>query len=132
MTYVQTTRSDREFTDLPIDNVGAYPQSFSILFNNLTYHFRLYVCVSGDLSPEPTAMLHLPGSGEAYMVVRVEIEQADGVRRSIFLRKIIPGLEYETGDIVLRFDTCRVAVQNLNGFGDFGSRVSGGMAARWA
>lgn len=130
MTYVRTTLSSREFIPLPIDNTRGFPQSFPLVFNGTTYHFWLYVNVAAERLADTTDPLSLPGR-DAHMVVRVQVELEDGTRSTIFMRKIIPGLEYETESIVLSFDKCEVYARNLGGVGDFGSNVKGGIAARW-
>lgn len=66
------------------------------------------------------------------MVLHVEREASDGSRETIFLRKVVPELEYEAEGIALIFPQQRVARANLNGRGDFGSQVIGGIAPRWA
>jgi hypothetical protein len=76
-------------------------------------------------------VLDLP-SPEACLVVHVLVELADTTQQSIFLRKVVPDLEYKVENIALLFPQQRVAVSNLNGVGDFGSQVIGGIAARWA
>ncbi len=77
----------------------------------------------------PVRNLDLP---QAYLVVRVDQSMPDGSSVLLFLRKVVPELEYEAGTIALIFPTQSVAVQNLNGQGSFGSQVTGGIAARWA
>ena len=71
-------------------------------------------------------------SPQAYLVVRVDQDMPDGSSVLLFLRKVVPELEYEAGTIALIFPTQSVAVQNLNGQGSFGSQVTGGIAPRWA
>jgi hypothetical protein len=56
----------------------------------------------------------------------------EGEQQPIFNRKVIPTLKYEAGDIALNFPQQRIALQNLNGQGNFGSKVTGGIASRWA
>jgi hypothetical protein len=75
-------------------------------------------------------VLDLP-SPEACLVVHVMVELPDATQHPIFLRKVVPGLEYEVENIALLFPQQRVAVSNLNGVGDFGSQVIGGIATRW-
>jgi hypothetical protein len=46
----------------------------------------------------------------------------------VFLRKVVPTLEYRAGALALTFPTQVVARRNLNNPGTFGSRVVGGVA----
>jgi hypothetical protein len=125
------TASGRDYAPLPLDATRGFPQSFPMLFGGRTYYFGLYVNVAAERLGDPEGVLELPAQ-EAFLVVRVEREEAGGGRETIFLRKVVPGLEYECGDIALVFPAQRVARRNLNGQGDFGSAVAGGIAARWA
>jgi hypothetical protein len=75
-------------------------------------------------------VLDLPSS-DAHLVMKVETAFPDGTLDTVFLRKIISGFEYEVENIALLFTQQRVAVNNLNGQGDFGSLVAGGIASRW-
>lgn len=122
---------ERTYTPLPIDVSQGFPQSFPLLFANRNYRFRLYVNAPTSLVKDKTRVLDLP-SPEAFLVVQVELDLSAGIRQPIFLRKVVPGLEYEADNIVLTFPQQRVAVQNLNGQGDFGSQVAGAIALRWA
>ena len=53
-----------------------------------------------------------------------------GSRTVFFQRKLVPNLEYESGDLAFVFRRIRVARRNLNGFGSFGSDIVGGVAQR--
>jgi hypothetical protein len=127
-----TATYGRVYEPLPIVAGRGFPQSFPFLFNGRTYYFSLYVNVAADSLNEQTSFLTLP-STEAFMVVRVEREAAAGGagRETIFLRKVVPSVEYLVENIALVFETQRVARQNLNGQGEFGSQVTGGIAPRW-
>jgi hypothetical protein len=125
------TASGRTYTPLPLDPTRGFPQSFPVLFGGTAYHFGLHVNVAAERLGTPDELLELPGR-DAFLVVRVEREAAGGERETILLRKVVPGLEYECGDIALVFRAQRVARRNLNGQGDFGSTVTGGIASRWA
>lgn len=67
----------------------------------------------------------------AFLVAKVEIGLSESERYPIFNRKVVPSLEYLAGDIALFFPQQRIALQNLNGQGNFGSQVTGGIAPRW-
>ena len=126
-----TAKSGRQFTSLPIDNARGFPQSFPFLFGGRTYHFRLYANIAAALLNDKTNFIELPAP-EAFLVVQVEREIAAGARETIFLRKVVPELEYETENIALIFPRQLVARNNLNGRGNLGSQISGGIAKRWA
>lgn len=123
--------SGRTYTPLPIDAGRGFPQSFPLLFGNRNYRFRLYVNAPASQVKDRSLILDLP-TPEAFLVVQVELDIAADISQVIFLRKVVPGLEYEASDIALTFSQQRVAVQNLNGQGSFGSQVTGAIALRWA
>jgi hypothetical protein len=123
--------SGRTYTQLPIDGGRGFPQSFPLVFEGRTYQFRIYVNVATSVVTDKKAVLDLP-SPEAFLVVQVEVELPDATRQPIFLRKVVTDLEYEAENIALIFPQQRVAVNNLNGQGDFGSQVVGGITRRWA
>ena len=134
-----TAKSGREYALLPIDNERGFPQSFPLLFGGRTYYFRLYANVAADLLDEKATFLKLTDNNRAFLVVRVQREDTDGSRQTIFLRKVVPDLEYEAEDIMLTFESqhiavenLNIAVENLNGQGNLGSQVFGGIALRWA
>jgi len=128
---VEAGKSGRQFAPLPIDNTLGFPQSFAFLFGSQIYHFKLYVNIAAELLTAKRDSIELP-SQTAFLVVRVDRELGDGTRQTIFLRKVVPELEYEAENIVLSFPRQLVARNNLNGQGDFGSQVTGGIAPRWA
>jgi hypothetical protein len=123
--------SGRTFTPLPIDSNRGFPQAFPVLFAGQTYRFRLYVNAPASLLEDRALVLDLPAL-EALLVVQVELESSAGILQPIFLRKVLPELEYEAAGIALNFPQQRVALQNLNGQGNFGSQVTGGIGPRWA
>jgi hypothetical protein len=123
--------SGRTYTPLPIDRRRGFPQSFPLVFASRNYRFRLYVNAPASLVKDKTLVLDLP-SPEAFLVVQVDLDLQGGISQPIFLRKVVPGMEYESENIALIFPQQRVAVQNLNGQGSFGSQVAGGITLRWA
>jgi hypothetical protein len=149
-----TGNSGHVYAPLPIDGNLGFPQAFPLVFGGRTYRFRLYVNIAPFFTADSAAILDLPqpdagpfrvqGDGtlaplvfdipvpQAFLVVRVDQDQPGGTTRLIFLRKVVPNLEYQAGDIALTFTQLRVAVKNLNGQGAFGSLVIGGIAPRWA
>lgn len=126
-----TVAATRNFTPLPIDETRGFPQTFPLLFDGRTYHFRLYANVAAARLNESGSLIELTAE-DAFLVVQVELEAGGGGRETIFRRKVVPGLEYEVENIVLVFTGQRVARGNLNGQGEYGSQVVGGIARRWA
>lgn len=126
-----TFATARNFTPLPIDETRGFPQTFPLLFDGRTYHFRLYANIAAARLSGAASVIELP-SEDAFLVVQVDVETVGGGRETIFRRKVAPGLEYEFDNIVLVFTEQRVARGNLNGQGEFGSQVVGGIARRWA
>lgn len=116
---------------LPIDNQAGFPQSFSTVFEGTIYHFTLYVNLPLSALAEGADFFELPGD-DVHLVARVEVEAGDGERRTLFLRKVVPGLVYETGEITLEFPRQKIARDNLNGRGEAGSEVVGRIGRRWA
>jgi|SRR6516162_5124022 hypothetical protein len=122
-----TGPSGRVYDPLPIDNTAGLPQQFPLALNGVNYQFQLYVDVpEAALGPIDEVMV-LPDP-QRFMVARVDILAADGTTQTIFLRKVVPSLEYNVRGIALYFPTQLVARRNLNGVGSFGSNIVGGVA----
>lgn len=125
-----TTATRHAFHRLPINADEGFPQAFLLVVGEVTYRFALHANVAEELLPDQNAVLDLgPGSAGRFMVVAVAREDPGG-ETALLRRKIISGLRYRAGDLVLTFPTLRVAVRNLNGVGACGSEVVGGVAAR--
>jgi len=129
---LSSAASGRSYTLLPIDATKGFPQGFSFVFDSVTYFFSLYVDIDAALLTDQSVDLFQLPSKAAFLVGRVDRENPDSTRSTIFLRKLVPELEYEAEDIALFFPQQTVARQNLNGQGEFGSVVMGGIAPRWA
>jgi len=122
-----TGTSGRIYDPLPIDNTAGFPQRFPFLLNGVRYQFALYVNVpEAALGPIDELMV-LPDA-QRFLVVRVDVLAADGGQQTVFLRKVVPSLEYRAGVLALTFPTHIVARRNLNNVGNFGSNVVGGVA----
>jgi hypothetical protein len=123
------------FQRLPVDADEGFPQAFLLLVDGTTYRITLYVNAPEEDLPEPGAVgatvldLGARGPQRAFMVVAVARQDPSG-ETPLLRTRIVPGLEYRAGDIVLTFRTLRVAVRNLNAAGAFGSDVVGGVAVR--
>lgn len=127
----QVAKSWRSYTPLPIDGARGFPQSFPFSFDGQSYRFGLYFNVAARLLDGRPDFIETP-SEEAFLVVRVDRDLPDATSETIFLRKVVPDLEYEAGEIALLFSAQRLARSNLNGQGEHGTHVLGGIARRWA
>ena len=119
-----TGASGRTYDPLPIDNSAGFPQRFPFLLNGVSYQFLLYVDVPESALGSIDELMVLPDA-QRFLVVRVDVLGADGTAQTIFLRKVVPSLEYRAGGLGLIFPTQIVARRNLNGVGNFGSNVIG-------
>lgn len=126
-----TAPSGQVFDPLPIDNSAGFPQSFSLLLAGVNYSFRLYVNVPAKKIVKRDVIFDLP-SQDTFLVVSVDRLQPDASAETIFLRKVVPSVEYVAGPLLLYFPQQRVAAASLNGQGNLGSNVVGGVAQRWA
>jgi len=124
-------KSGRRYDPLPIDARLGLPQSCSFRVGEGNYRLRLYADIDAALVEGTGTLLFLP-TATAFMVARVERVDPSGDDEIIFLRKVVPEQEYETENIALIFPMQILATNNLNGQGDFGSQVVGGIAPRWA
>ncbi len=125
------SRSGKSYTPLPIDSTRGFPQSFPLSFEGRTYQLSLYVNIAAPQLTDKTTVIELP-IPQAFLVVRVERENPNQTRDTIFLRKVVPSLEYAAENIMLTFPQQQISASNLNGQGNFGSNVLGGIAKRWA
>lgn len=119
--------SGRLFDPLPIDAAAAFPQSFTLALGGVRYEFALYVNVPETALGDIDEVMSLPDS-QRFLVVRIDMLAADGTPEPVFLRKVVPSLEYRAGALALTFPTQQVARRNLNGAGNFGTQVIGGVA----
>jgi hypothetical protein len=83
---------------------------------------------AGDAIQFANEVMVLPDA-QRFLVVRVDVLGADAGAQTIFLRKVVPSLEYRAGELGLVFPTQIVARRNLNGIGSFGSNVVGGVSS---
>lgn len=121
----------REYASLPINADEGFPQSFRFVFGDSTYRISLYVTVLEDRPPTIDEIVYELPTEAAYMVMTVAREGL-GEPQVIFRRRVVPHHEYEADELAFLFRELKVARRNLNGVGAVGSRVTGGVAARWA
>ena len=123
-----TGASGRTYDPLPIDNSAGFPQRFPFLLNGVSYQFLLYVDVPESALGSIDELMVLPDA-QRFLVVRVDVFGADGTAQTVLLRQVVPSLEYRAGGLGLVFPTQLVARRNLNGVGNFGSNVIGGVSS---
>ena len=116
------------FLRLPINPADGFPQAFRLTVAGRTYRFQLYANVAEELLEATTGLLELPVKG-AFLVLSVDREEPGGLT-TILRRKLVPGITYHAGELALTFPTMQLDPRNLNGIGEFGSRVVGGVAPR--
>lgn len=119
------------FEPLPVDDRRGFPQTFSTVFRERTYHFRVLAALDEQALASGSEFFDLPRD-DGHLVVEVELESEDGSRALLMSRKVVPGLVYQMGDISLTFTRQRVARANLNGSGAKGSEIIAGIGPRWA
>jgi hypothetical protein len=115
-----------DFLRLPANADDGFPQAFAMRFGGRGYTVVFEVSLLDEPPPGPMV---LPRD-DAYLVLSVAREETPG--DVIFRRKLVPGHEYVAEELVFRFTEMVVDPRNLNATGAFGSRVTGGVAARWA
>ncbi|HYQ62566.1 hypothetical protein [Actinophytocola sp.] len=116
------------FLRLPINAADGFPQAFRLAVAGRTYRFQLYANVAEELLDTATGPLELPARG-AFLVLSVDREEPAGLT-TILRRKLVPGITYQAAELALTFPTMLLDPRNLNGVGEFGSRVIGGVAPR--
>lgn len=116
---------------LPVNADDGFPQAFSMRFGDRGYTVALEVSIiDEDVLTATQQPLVLP-CPEAYLVVSVAREDPPPAE-VILRRKVVPRHEYEAAELAFVFTEMAIDTRNLNGAGAFGSRVVGGVAARWA
>jgi hypothetical protein len=120
--------SEPNYDPLPIDNAAGLPQRFPYLRNGVRYRFSMYVNAPESALGSIDEIMLLPDD-KRFLVVRIDVLAADGAQRIVFLRKVVPSLQYRAGGLLLKFPAQVVARRNLNGTGNFGSHIVGLVAS---
>jgi hypothetical protein len=126
-----------EFRQLPVDADEGFPQSFLLAMLGNVYRFELYVNVAEEQLPtypaaaDPRTALDLIGDrrGPRGLLVLAVVRQDPGGETSLIRRRVLPGQVYAARELRLRFAEITVAIGNLNGVGEFGSRIRAEVAA---
>lgn len=129
-----------DLTALPVNPDAGFPQAFLFAFGSATYGFTWYVDIAESQLPaagvaDPTVLIDLSGQGwsdtggkdrgtdaspHAILVMAVDRHDPAAVT-PLLRRRVIPGLSYTAGQLLIRLDTAAVALGNLNATGSFGS-----------
>ncbi|MFD7297824.1 hypothetical protein ACFV9W_31450 [Streptomyces sp. NPDC059897] len=126
--------SEPRFLRLPIDPDEGFPQSFRLAWQGHTYVFGFQVNIAEEVLPAADtpqglrAAVTLPRDG-AFLVLTVDRESAAG-GVTLLRRKVIPGMVHQAGELAVVVHTSRIALGNLQGFGQYGSEIVAGVAAR--
>ncbi len=125
---------------LPVDPDEGFPQSFLLALGGTTYRFDLYVDVPEHALPtdrsstDPRDQLDLIGAADSpaqgLLVAAVVRQNADGSTTTLLRRRLLPGLLYPAGELVLVVDALRIARGNLNGAGTWGSVLTARVGLR--
>lgn len=115
---------------LPVSAADGFPQAFRMTVGRGSYVVSLSVTVLDDELPAAGLPLRLPLPG-AYLVMTVT-RDGSGQGEVIFRRKLVLDLEYGAAELVFVARELVIDPRNLNAAGAFGSRVTVGVAARWA
>ena len=118
------------YLQLPVNADEGFPQAFRMTLGRGSYVITLRVNVADEALAGAGQVLQLPQPG-AFMVM-VATREGPGQAQVIFQRKLVLGHEYGAAELALVFQELTVDQRNLNAAGTFGSRVTAGVATRWA
>jgi hypothetical protein len=126
------------FLQLPVNADEGFPQAFRMAVGDQIYTVTLQADVAEELLPTPgappgtdnrlDAVLNLPQPG-AFLVGTLARDDADG-ETVLLRRKLVPGLVYRAGELLLTVQSMQVAMRNLGGPGSYGSQIVAGVALR--
>ena len=116
---------------LPLDPDDGFPQAFRFVFAGYTYRVGVYVAVAERLLEphriDPRALIDLAGADrEAPLNGRLiadVVRESHGREHVLLHRRLLPGLSYLLAELRLDVVHASVAIGNLNGHGQFGSRI---------
>lgn len=130
MTGALTAALSRAYLRLPVAADDGFPQAFRMTMGRGSYVVGLSVTVLDDALPAAGLPLRLPRP-DAYMVL-VVTREGPGPAEVIFRRKLVLDHEYGAAELAFIARELVVDPRNLNAAGAFGSRITVGVAARWA
>lgn len=132
-----------DLSRLPVDPDEGFPQAFLFAFGGATYGITWYVDIAESQLPDPRVadpgtLIDLSGDvggGEprqdaprGILLLGVDLRDPDGVT-PLLRRRVIPGLSYTAGQLLLVVRQAAIALGNLNGTGRYGSVLDVGVAA---
>jgi hypothetical protein len=118
------------FLQLPVNPDEGFPQAFRMTDGRGSYVVELAVNVVDDDDVPAEGPLRLPAPG-AFMVMTVT-RQGPVADEVILRRKLVTGHEYGAAELAFVVRELTIDPRNLNAPGAFGSRVTAGVATRWA
>jgi hypothetical protein len=118
------------YLQLPVNADEGFPQSFRMTVGGGEYRVAFSVNVTDERLLASGRPLRLPVPG-AFLVM-VVTRDGPGEPTVVFRRKIVCQLEYGAAELAFLFTEITVDPRNLNAGGAFGSRVTAGVATRWA
>jgi hypothetical protein len=118
------------YLQLPVNADEGFPQTFRLTVGRGSYAVALALNVVDDALLAAGEPLRLP-LPSAFMVMIVTRE-GPGPAQVVFRRKLVLEHEYGAAELAFVFKEITVHPRNLNATGAFGSRVTAGVAARWA
>lgn len=116
---------------LPLDPDDGFPQAFRFTFAGYTYRVGMYVTVAEKLlephRSDPRTLIDLAGADQEASLngrlVADVVREANGLELVLLHRRLLPGLSYLLAELRLDVVRASVAIGNLNGHGQFGSRI---------
>jgi hypothetical protein len=115
---------------LPVNADDGFPQAFRFAVDGRNYVVALSVTVVNEDLLHTGEPLSLPLPG-AYLVMVVSRE-GPGPGAVLLRRKLVPRHEYEAAELAFVVEEMVVDRRNLNAAGSFGTRITAGVATRWA
>jgi|SRR5215813_3246638 len=127
------------FVNLPVDADDGFPQAFLLSMNANTYRFEFHVNIAEEQlrAAQPIGartLVDVVGDGSApasalsgILVMAVTRQDATG-DVALLRRRVLPGLVYDAGELLMTFATVQIAAGNLNAAGSFGSLLTAAVA----
>jgi hypothetical protein len=131
-----------DLAQLPVDPDEGFPQMFLLAFAGATYGITWYVDIAEQQLPaarvaDPSTLIDLAGDGAGggpgtgspagppRGILVLAVDRRDlGTVTPLLRRRVIPGLTYRAGQLLLVVDQAGIALGNLNGAGSYGSVLS--------
>lgn len=118
------------YKKVPINESAGFPQSFRLSMNDVIYRINLYINIPEKILGSSDEVFDLLETGSRFMVMQV-VREGSGDLKTLFHRKLVKNIELYAAELSFKFREIQIARGNLNGIGDFGSKVVAGVALRW-